>query len=104
MSEVLHANIFFFIASLGVVLFIILTSIILYQVIKIAIAVRRLVERIEAGSEALAADMISVREYVTEKGTFFSQLFSFFTGATTSHRRRRSRRGQSAAERTVEEE
>jgi len=95
MTEVLHANIFFLIASFGVVVFIILTSIILYQVVKISVAIRRLAERIEAGSEAMAADMASVREYVTEKGSFVAQLLGFFSRSATQRSRRSSRRSAS---------
>lgn len=94
MSEILHANIFFFIASFGVVLFTIITCIILYHVLKMVIALRRLVERIEAGSEALAADMANVREYVADKSSFVAKLFNFFVG-NVSQPRRRARRRQS---------
>jgi len=58
---VLHANIFFIIASVGVVLFIIITSLILYHVLKVVRAVRRIVERVERGSEVLAEDIEDIR-------------------------------------------
>jgi uncharacterized protein YoxC len=61
MNEILHANIFFIIASIGVVVFIIITSIILYQVLKVVKAVRRIVERVERGSEVLAEDIEDLR-------------------------------------------
>jgi hypothetical protein len=62
LNEVLHANIFFIIASVGVVVFIILTSLILYHVYKVVRAVRRIVERVERGSEVLAEDIEDLRE------------------------------------------
>lgn len=61
MNEVLHANIFFVITSVAVVFFTILTCILLYQVIKIVKSVRRIVERVESGSEVLAEDLEEIR-------------------------------------------
>jgi hypothetical protein len=61
MSEVLHANIFFFIASVATVIFCLFVCFILYHVHKIAQSVRRIVERIEAGSELIADDVAFVR-------------------------------------------
>ena len=61
LNEILHANIFFIIASVGVVLFIIITSLILYHVLKVVQAVRRIVERVERGSEVLAEDIEDIR-------------------------------------------
>lgn len=64
MTEVLHANIFFVITSIAVVVFIILVAIALYHVIKIIKSLRRIVERIEMGSERIAEDVEDVREFV----------------------------------------
>ena len=61
MSEVLHANIFFVIASVATVLFTLLLCVLLYHVIKIVRAIRRIVERVETGSEALAGDLEELR-------------------------------------------
>ena len=62
MNEILHANIFFFIASVGVVLFTFLVCVLLYQLLKIVRSIRRIVERVEAGSEVLADDIENLRE------------------------------------------
>ena len=61
MNEVLHANIFFLIASIATVVFCILISIILYHVLKIIKSLRSIIERIEAGSERIAEDVANVR-------------------------------------------
>ena len=61
MSEILHANIFFIIASIGVVLFIIITSLILFHVYKIVRTLRRIIDRVEVGSMALAEDIDDLR-------------------------------------------
>lgn len=68
MDEVLHANIFFFIASVATVLFTILLCIALYQLIKILRSLRRVMTRIEEGSEVIAEDFESIRTFVLQGG------------------------------------
>ncbi len=92
MTEVLHANIFFFITSIAVVLCTLLVCFAVYQVIKILKAVRRIVERIDEGSEMLAEDVDTFRSYVME-GSLVSQLVGFFMGNRNATRSRKSRRG-----------
>ncbi len=87
MNEILHANIFFFIASTATVIFCILTSIILYQVFKITKAIRSILERIEEGSEKIAQDVAHVRSLVGNGG-MMSRMFSFMMGAAGSRRKR----------------
>lgn len=70
MSEILEANIFFFITGIAVIIFTILLSVLLYHLIKILRSLRRVVDRIEAGSEVLANDIEQVREYFTERSLF----------------------------------
>lgn len=89
MEEVLHANIFFFIASAATILFMLLGAIALYQVIKILKTIRTIVERVEAGSDQLAQDLTTVRSFVASGG-IISRIMSFFMSATP--RRRRGRR------------
>lgn len=61
MNEILHANLFFIIASLATICFSILVCVFLYHVIKIVKAIRRIVDRVEAGSEVLADDLEELR-------------------------------------------
>ena len=89
MDQVLQANIFFVIASVATVVFCILVVIILYHVLKIVRTVRRIVDRVEAGSEQLAEDISVVRTYVAQGG-FISRLVGFFM--PTPPKRRRNRR------------
>jgi C4-dicarboxylate transporter len=86
MNEVLHANIFFLIASIATVVFCVLVSLILFQVLKIVRSLRSIIEKIEVGSEALARDVAEVRELVSSGG-IFAKLFKFMMGS----KRRRSR-------------
>lgn len=80
MTEVLQANIFFLLTGIAVIVFTILLSIALYHLIKILKMVRRITERIEAGSESIAEDLQAARDYFRE-GSFFSHLISIFMGA-----------------------
>lgn len=57
----MQANIFFYIASAATVLFTIFLCILLYHVIKIVKAIRRIVARVDAGSEVLASDIEELR-------------------------------------------
>lgn len=91
MSEVLHANIFFFIASVGVVIFILLVSLVLYHAIKILRAVRNIVERVEVGSETIAEDVAQLRTYVVSGG-LISQIIGLFMGSKASRSRSRSKK------------
>jgi hypothetical protein len=95
MSEVLHANIFFFIASVATVVFCVFVCFVLYHVYKITRAIRRIVERIEAGSEVIADDVAFVRGLA--RGGI-AKLFGIFTGGGDRARSRsRSRRAESNA-------
>lgn len=85
MSEVLHANIFFLIASVATVVFCILISVALYQVIKILQAIRVIITRIEAGSEAIAEDITYVRSFV-KSGGMLTRAFGLFSPARRSRR------------------
>ena len=89
MNEVLHANIFFIIASIATVVFCILISIILYHLLKIVRSIRSIVERIEAGSEVIAQDVAHVRELVASGG-IIARIMQFVMGARPRRSRRRA--------------
>lgn len=95
MGEVLQANIFFFITSIAVVVCTALVVVVLYHLIKIVASIRRIVDRIDAGSEMIAEDVDQLRSYVLE-GSLFSQLIGFFMGQNL--RRRRTRKASKAAD------
>lgn len=86
MDEVLHANIFFFIASLATVIFFVFLCFILFHVYKIVKSLRAIVERIEAGSEMIAEDVAHVREMVASGG-IWSRLIQFFIGSRGSRKK-----------------
>ncbi len=68
MTEVLQANIFFIITSVAVILFTILVSILVFHLIKIVKALRRITERVEAGSVVLAEDLEKIRSSLNVAG------------------------------------
>ncbi len=79
MSEVLQANIFFFVTGIAVIVFTLLFCVALYHVIKVLKSIRRIMDRIESGSEIIADDMMHLRRYFTE-GSLISRLVAAFFG------------------------
>lgn len=88
MSEVLHANIFFVIASIGVVLFTLLVCVILYHLLKIVKSVRRIVERVEEGTEVIADDIEQLRNSFNP-ARLIQFVMSMMPGVMPSKRRTR---------------
>ena len=88
MSEILHANIFFVIASVATVIFCIITSLILWQVLKMVTSLRKIIDRIELASEQVADDVAAARAFVV-KGGIFSKMIGMMMGAMAAGQRRR---------------
>lgn len=101
MNEILHANIFFFIASVATVVFVVFVSVILYHVTKIIKSIRVIVEKVEAGSEVLAGDISDLREQVMSGG-FISRFLGLFFGMKnfSDQKKRRSRRSSGRTRKT----
>lgn len=74
MTEVLQANIFFFITAAAVIILTIFLSIVLYHVLKMVRTLRRIAERVEEGSEVLFDDLQYARSVVTGTSTMLSHL------------------------------
>ena len=92
MNEVLHANIFFVIASVATVIFFIVVTLVVYQIFKIVKIVRSILERVESASEVVAQDITDIRASL-KNGGLFSRIFSFILGAAGDKaRRKRSRK------------
>ena len=90
MTEILHANIFFFIASIATIVFAIMVCIVMYLVIKILISIRAILARIEAGSDMIAEDIQAARNFVAGGG-IISHLISFATRVGGGRRTRSSK-------------
>lgn len=82
MSEILEANIFFAITSVAVLCVTLFVCVILYHIIKLLKSIRRIVNRIDEGSEVIAEDVSQLRTYVTE-GSLVSQVMQFVLGHRT---------------------
>jgi len=88
MNEILHANVFFIIASVATVVFSIITALILFQVLKLVKSLRRIVERIEDASEQVAADMVQARAMLYNGG-MIARVMGFMAGARRKTKRSR---------------
>ncbi len=103
MSEVLQANIFFFITGIAVIVFTLLLCIALYHVVKILKSVRQVIERIEKSSEIIAEDVSNMREYF-KGGGFFSHVISMFMKRSpfgaTGKKKKASKKSRSKSSRT----
>ncbi len=91
MSDIVQADIFFFIASIGIVVLTILVCLILYQVLKVVKSIRRILERIDEGSEVIAEDVSQLRAFVLE-GSLVSQLIHFFVPRAGRRTKRAARK------------
>ena len=86
MNEILHANVFFVIASIATVIFTLIVSLVLYNVLKMVKSIRRIVERIEAASEQVAEDVAQARDLLYNGG-MIARVMGFMAGARKRARR-----------------
>ena len=91
MSEILHANIFFLIASIATIIFSIMVFIAMYGIIKIIASIRAILEKIEAGSDLIAEDINAARAFVSNGG-MLAHLIRFATRFKGGGRKSRSSR------------
>ncbi len=90
MDEVLHANIFFFITGIAVIVFSALLSVAIFHGIKILRSLRRILDRIETGTEIIAEDMQHIRSYLTEDG-FIQRVINTVMGFSKKTTRKESK-------------
>lgn len=88
MDEILHANIFFIIASVAFVVMSIVGLVILWQLMKLVKTIRKIVDRVEAGSELIASDAAHMRQFVSQGG-IFTKMIGIMMGAVASQKGRR---------------
>lgn len=77
MNEVLHANIFFFITGIAVIVFTALLCVAIFHAIKVLKVLRRILARIEQGAEEITEDMQNVRAYFAEDGLLTRLILKF---------------------------
>lgn len=98
MSEVLHANIFFFITGIAVIVVSAIFCVALFHAIKVLKSLRRIMLRIEEGAETIVEDIHQVSDFFTQEG-FFARVFAILTGSgrragTRTTRERTSKRSE----------
>jgi len=74
MEDVLKADIFFVITSVVTIIFGLLLCVLMYYIIRIARTIRRIVDRIDEGSEAIAHDIDELRTHLS-----FASLVAFLS-------------------------
>ena len=87
MNEVLHANIFFIIASVATVIFCVVITLVLFQIYKVVKIARTILEKLETASEVVAEDAANIRQLLASGG-FFASIARLFMG----QQRRRTRK------------
>lgn len=97
MDELLQANVFFFISSVAAILFTLFLCVALYHIIKILRSLRKILERVEHGSEVMAEDIEQIRSFVLE-GSLISQIIGFFFKRTSNAARKRKKKKVSVSE------
>lgn len=95
MNEILHANIFFLIASIATIIFCVFICFILYYVLKIVRSLRTIIERIEVGTEMVADDLAHVRSLVSGGG-IWSRILQYVMGGHSSSKRESTRKRSQA--------
>jgi hypothetical protein len=97
MGEVLHANIFFFITGIAVVICSLLICVLLFHLIRAARALRRIIDTVEAGAEVLADDMQQLRTAFSD-GSFITKIVQMFMGRGRGGARRGAKVDKKKAE------
>jgi hypothetical protein len=92
MEELVHADIFFFITSIAVVVVAIVLVVAIVYLIQILHDVRHVSRRIRDESEAIWRDIEALRTVVKTEGFKFRHLISFFFGLATKKERRSLRK------------
>lgn len=92
MSEVLQANIFFFITSVAVIVVTVLLIAVLVYVLLIVRNVKDITDRLREGSELIASDIAALRERLQKTGIKLQSIGSFFWDKIFSRRGRGARK------------
>lgn len=97
MNEILHANVFFFVTGIAVIIISAVLCILLYHVIRTLKSIRRILGSIEKGTEVLSEDMQNIRMYFI-RGGLIGGIMSILRGVAedkVSKRKSPKRKGRS---------
>ncbi len=89
MAELMHADIFFFITSLAVIVISLLLSVFLYYAIHIARDIRAVTVKIRHASGELEQDFESVRASVKREGVRIKSFFTFLADTVLRRKKRK---------------
>ena len=105
MSEVIHADIFFFITGIAVIVISAVLVVVLFHAIKVLKSIRRITSRIEAETEAISDDIQNVRTFLSHI-SLLPQLIANFMGRGNSEKKpvRRTRTKQRSGELSISDE
>lgn len=78
MTEVLQANVFFFITALAVIVFVAMLCVALFHIITVLKLIRRIVARIDEGTATLSEDMRTIRTHMAGGGVVRKLLHFLF--------------------------
>jgi 5-bromo-4-chloroindolyl phosphate hydrolysis protein len=87
MNEILHANIFFFITGIAVIILSAILCVLLFHAIKVLQSMRRIMDRIEEGTEVIAEDLGNVRAYFSGEGLIRKIIAKFMGSPATRDER-----------------
>ena len=96
MDSLIHADIFFFVTTIAVIVAVIVLGVVAFYVIKILRDVVSVMKIVKAETEAVQNDVESARRYIKTKGvrlsTWIETIVAFFLARRSLKKRRRSRK------------
>lgn len=87
MSEVLYTNIFFVITGIAVIVFSVILCVAVLHAIKALRTLRRILDKIEAGTEVITEDVRSVRAFFAQEGLIRRVVTSIVSSARGGKKR-----------------
>jgi hypothetical protein len=92
MEAIAKSDIFFVIASVGTVLFIVVVAVIGAYAVKIARDVKHISGRVREEADAVSDDIASLRERIRDEGSGMRRILSLLFAGTSAYRRSKRRR------------
>lgn len=102
MNTIIHADIFFFITSIAVVIFAIGTIIVFYYLIRLMKHVEYIAEKIRLESDHVTEDIAAIRDRIrngeSKALSIMGRMFTFFIGKAVNKKRRAKSRDEDSGE------
>lgn len=102
MNTLIHADIFFFITSIAVVIFAIGTIIVFYYIVRLMKDVKYIAEKIRLESDHVTEDIAAIRERIrngeSKALSIMARMFTFFIGKSLNKKRRPKSRDEDVGE------